>query len=119
MEEIVTRYGLFAVLVLAAVEGDVTLILAGVVSHLGIFNLLPAICVGTIGAFAGDCVWYWVGRSNSTSIRRSRLYRRMGDRAEQLARRFGVWGILQRVAGSSPARLTSFNNCNQIVTGSH
>mgnify|MGYP003289612125 FL=1 len=94
MEEILTRYGLLALFVLAAVEGDVTLILAGVVSHLGIFNLLPAICVGTVGAFAGDCVWYWVGRSRSTSIRRSWLYRRMGGGAEQLAQRFGVWEII-------------------------
>jgi membrane protein DedA with SNARE-associated domain len=94
MEEILTRYGLLALLILAAVEGDATLILAGVISHLGIFNLLPAICVGTVGAFGGDCAWYWVGRSRSTFIRRSRLYRRVGGRAEQLARRFGVWGII-------------------------
>ena len=94
MEEILTRYGLLALFVLAAVEGDVTLILAGVVSHLGIFKLLPAICVGTVGAFAGDCVWYWVGRFRSTSIRRSWLYRRMGGGAEHLAQRFGVWEII-------------------------
>jgi hypothetical protein len=40
MEEILTRYGLLALFVLPAVEGDVTLILAGVVSHLGIFQTL-------------------------------------------------------------------------------
>lgn len=94
MEEILTRYGLLALFILAAVEGDVTLILAGVVSHLGIFNLLPAICVGTFGAFAGDCVWYWLGRNRSTSIRGSWLYRRMRGPAEQLAQRFGVWEII-------------------------
>jgi membrane protein DedA with SNARE-associated domain len=94
MEEILTKYGLLALFVLAAVEGDVTLILADVVTHLGIFKLLPAICVGTVGAFACDCIWYWVGRCRSTSIRRSWLYRRVGDGAEQLAQRFGIWEII-------------------------
>ncbi len=36
--ELVEKYGLFAVFVLAIIEGDITLLLAGVLAHSGFFG---------------------------------------------------------------------------------
>ncbi len=94
METLLIRYGLAAVFIGGAVEGDVTFILAGVVVHLGLLNLPTAIAAGTLGAFAGDCSWYWLGRSGSARIRGSRAYQRAEPTSSRLARRFGVWEIV-------------------------
>ena len=62
LEEILSRFGLIAVFAGAAVEGDVTMILAGVVAHLGFMRLPDAVVVGTLGGFTADAVAYGLGR---------------------------------------------------------
>ena len=62
IQELLIRYGLIAVLIGSAFEGDFSLILAGVVSHLGIFHFTDAVAVGAIGSLAGDSIWYSFGR---------------------------------------------------------
>jgi membrane protein DedA with SNARE-associated domain len=88
------HYGLAAVLIGSAVEGDFTLILAGVVSHLGIFPFPLAAAIGALGSFIGDCAWYGLGRLRGPRLRSGALYRRVGPGIERLARRFGAWQLL-------------------------
>ena len=90
MESFLIHYGIAAVALLATVDGDVTLVLAGVIAHLGLFSLPAGIAAGGAGAFIGDTVFYTVGRTNMRWIHKTRLYRRMGARAESLLYRFGV-----------------------------
>ena len=90
MESFLIHYGLAAVALLATVDGDVTLILAGVIAHLGLFSLPVGIGAGGTGAFIGDTIFYTAGRTNMRWIHKTRLYRRMGPRAESLLQRFGV-----------------------------
>lgn len=90
MEAFLIRYGLGAVALVATVESDVTLILAGVIAHLGLFSLPAGIAAGSGGAFIGDTILYTVGRTNTRWIQKTRLYRRMGPTAESLFDRFGV-----------------------------
>jgi membrane protein DedA with SNARE-associated domain len=94
LEELLSRFGLLAVFLLAAIEGDISVILAGVVAHLGFFSLFAAIAVGTIGACAGDCAWFFIARSHAATIREGRIYRRIGPTVEALAGRLGVWSII-------------------------
>jgi membrane protein DedA with SNARE-associated domain len=94
LERILIQYGLLAVLLLATVEGDLTLILAGVVAHLGMFSLGPAILAGALGNLVGDSAWYLLGRSSARVIREGRFYRRVGPTVERLAKRLGVWQLL-------------------------
>jgi membrane protein DedA with SNARE-associated domain len=94
LEELLSRFGLVAVFLLAGTEGDISVILAGVVAHLGFFSLPAAIAVGAIGALAGDCVWFFVARRNAATIRDGRIYRRIGPTGESLAARLGVWSII-------------------------
>ncbi|HKT59227.1 MAG TPA: DedA family protein [Gemmatimonadales bacterium] len=94
LETLVLRYGLAAVLVGSAFEGDFTLILAGVVSHLGYFPFPLAVAAGAVGSLTGDLAWYALGRIRGPRFRAGRLYRRVGHRIEALARRLGPWQLL-------------------------
>jgi membrane protein DedA with SNARE-associated domain len=93
METFLIRYGLIAVFICAMIEADVIPVLTGVVAHLGYFGFLESIAVATLGAFIGDCVWFYVGHSRSGMIRRNWIYRRAAPLAESLDRRFGKWQI--------------------------
>jgi membrane protein DedA with SNARE-associated domain len=94
LEQFLIDHGPSAVLVGAILEGDMTLILSGVVAHLGIFPLPVAIAAGATGSLLGDCGWFWVGRWRGSRFRSGGLYRRVGRTIEGLARRFGVWQLL-------------------------
>ncbi len=94
LQELLIRYGLIAVLIGSAVEGDFSLILAGVVAHLGIISFPLAVAAGTLGSLVGDFVWYGLGRVRGPSFRGGRLYRRVGPTIERLARQLGPWELL-------------------------
>jgi membrane protein DedA with SNARE-associated domain len=94
LEQLLIAYGPAAVVLGSMIEGDMTLILSGVVAHLGIFPLPVAMAAGAAGNFLGDCVWYWIGRHRRSAFRSTRLYQRVAARIEELARRFGVWELL-------------------------
>ncbi len=94
LEQLLIHYGPAAVVVGAVIEGDFTLILSGVVAHLGIFPFPVAVTAAAAGSLLGDCAWYWLGRLRGPRFRAGRLYRRVGPRIERLARRFGVWQLL-------------------------
>jgi membrane protein DedA with SNARE-associated domain len=89
-EHLILRYGLAAVFVGAAVEGDLTLILAGVAAHLGYFSFPTALAASVAGGFLGDLAWYTLGRVRGPKFRAGRLYRRVGHRIEILAHRLGA-----------------------------
>jgi membrane protein DedA with SNARE-associated domain len=94
LEHLVMRYGLAAVLVGSAIEGDFTLILAGVAAHLGYFPFPLAVAAGALGSFAGDLAWYTLGRLRGPRFREGRVYRRVGHRIEALAKRLGPAQLL-------------------------
>jgi membrane protein DedA with SNARE-associated domain len=94
LESLVVRYGLAAVFLGAAFEGDFTLILAGVVSHLGYFQFPLAVAAGAVGSMVGDLAWYGLGRVRGPRFRAGRFYRRVGHRIEALAQRLGPWQLL-------------------------
>ena len=94
LEAFLSQYGLVALFLLATVEGDVSLLVAGVLAHIGILPLPGAIVAGALGNLAGDSVWFAVGHRNSERIRASRVYRAVGPRVERLARRLGHWQLL-------------------------
>lgn len=89
MEEIIRRYGLWAVFFGTMVEGDLTLLLSGVLARAGLFSLEEAFLVGTAGGFVGDSITYWIGshfRRRADSIK---FFVKAKPRLENLMRRFG------------------------------
>jgi len=94
MEALILRYGLFMVFLGTAVEGDVTMMLAGVTAHLGLFRLAEAVAVGALGGFAGDVIYYGLGRWHSSTIRSTELYRRAEPVIGRFTARFGPLEII-------------------------
>ena len=94
MEAFVTRFGLLAIFLGTAIEGDLAPILGGVAAHLGLMDALTVGVTCTLGGFTGDAAWYLVGRFNADAFRGSHVYRRVGPTIERLTARFGPWQIL-------------------------
>jgi membrane protein DedA with SNARE-associated domain len=94
MEELITRYGLIAVFVGAAIEGDMVVILSGVAAHLQLLHFPAALAVGWLGAVVADCVWYAVGRNRAVQARQTKAYRLVGPRIEALVARLGASEIV-------------------------
>src|SRR5262249_14883940 len=76
MELFLIKYGLVAVFFAAMAEADVVPVLTGVVANLGYFSFPLSIVVASGGAFAGDCVWFWIGRRHAEWFRTTRIYAR-------------------------------------------
>ena len=94
LQQLLIRYGLIAVLLGSAVEGDFTLLFAGVVARLGIFAFPLAVAAGALGSLVGDTAWYSLGRFRGPRFREGRFYRRVGPTVERLARQLGPWQLL-------------------------
>ena len=94
MEALIARFGLAMVLLGTAVEGDVTMMLAGVTAHLGLFSIATVVAVGALGGFAGDSFFYAMGRWHSDTIRSTDLYRRAGPAIARFSARFGPLEII-------------------------
>jgi membrane protein DedA with SNARE-associated domain len=94
VEEFLVRYGAAAVVVGAMVEGDLSIIMAGVVAHLGYLSLLTAFQAAWLGAFVGDTAWYALGRARATAVKRSRVYRHAAPLIERLVDRVGEGEIV-------------------------
>jgi len=70
--DLIGQYGLYAVFFLAMIEGDITLLLAGVLAHSGFFgdySFLKALAAGTAGGVVSDHIAYFSGRGFRQSIR--------------------------------------------------
>jgi len=93
IHELLARFGLPAVFLGAAVEGDVSMLLAGVAAHFGDLDPASTLLAGALGAFAGDVGWFAAGRLRADAIRENRFYRKAAPYLEPLARRVGVWQI--------------------------
>lgn len=94
--ELVGQYGLYAIFFLAMIEGDLTLLLAGVLAHGGFFgeySFAKVLAAGTAGGVAGDQLAYAMGRGFRSSIRDRKFYRAARPRIERLTETFGPLSI--------------------------
>lgn len=94
LETFLARHGLPALFLVTIVEGDLSLVVAGVLAHLRVLPFAGLVLAGALGNLTGDLVWYTVGRLQHDRIRSTRLYRRAGPEIERLARRLGPWQLL-------------------------
>src|SRR6184192_2346417 len=70
LSHLIEQYGLYGVLVLVMFEGDLTLLLAGVLAHTGFFDdgviqgygFAKLLLWGTLGGFVSDNLAYCAGR---------------------------------------------------------
>ncbi len=90
MESFIAQYGLLAVFIGAAVEGDMVLILSGVAAHLGLLHFPTALAVGWSGALCADCVCYALGRYHAVAAQRTQAYRMLAPRIMLVVDRLGA-----------------------------
>jgi membrane protein DedA with SNARE-associated domain len=93
MYELLQRYGLWAVFFGTMIEGDLTLLFAGVLVRAGVFSLEEAFLVGTAGGFVGDSLSYLIGARFRARTQSLRYYLRAQPRIERLMRKFGVLSL--------------------------
>jgi membrane protein DedA with SNARE-associated domain len=94
--ELVGRFGLPALFVLTMVEGDITLLLAGVLAHsafFGEYSFAQVLIVGTLGGVVSDNIAYALGRGTRSSVCQYRFYRAAYPRIQRLTDKFGWLSI--------------------------
>ena len=94
--QLIGQYGLYAVLILVMIEGDITLLLAGVLAHsyfFGEYSFARVLFWGTLGGFASDNIAYATGRGFRKGVSDLRFYRSASPRMERLTTKFGPLSI--------------------------
>jgi membrane protein DedA with SNARE-associated domain len=95
--ELIAQYGIYAVFVLCTVEGDITLLISGVLAHSGFFgdySLLKVMIFGTAGGVTGDSIGYLIGRIFHQNAKHYRFYQVAQPRVEKLMKKFGGSAII-------------------------
>ncbi len=95
--ELVAEFGIIAVFALCTVEGDMTLLLSGVLAHsafFGKYSFLKVIIFGTLGGVVGDCIGYGIGRVFHENAKDYRFYQVAQPRIEKLIAKFGNFAII-------------------------
>jgi len=94
--DLIGQYGVYAVFILVMIEGDITLLLAGVLAHghfFGEYGFARVLLWGTLGGFVSDNAAYLMGRGFGKGVRDSRFYRVTKPRIERLTNKFGPLSI--------------------------
>lgn len=93
IEEFVKNYGLMAVFIGVALEGDATMILSGIASQLRLLPFHNIVIVGTAGAWLGDTIWYSTGRFAGNFFLRKKVLISPAEKMQSYTSTFGVWSI--------------------------
>ena len=75
------------------IEGDLTLLFAGVLARAGVFAFEEALVVGTLGGFVGDSISYMIGAHFRERAKQMQFFVRARPRIERLMRKFGVLSV--------------------------
>ena len=91
------EYGIYAVFALCTVEGDITLLLSGVLAHnsnFGPYSFLKVYLAGTLGGLVGDTFGYCIGRLFRKTVKDYSFYKMAQPRIERLLDKFGNFAII-------------------------
>lgn len=87
-------YGYIILFVWTIMEGETGLVMAGVMAKTGDMNLYLAILVATLGGFAGDQIYFYLGRFNKKFIHKELVsQRRKFALANLLLKKYG-WPVV-------------------------
>lgn len=92
--ELLQHYGYIILYFWSILEGEIGLIMAGIMSHTGSMNLAVAIFVAGLGGFTGDQIYFHIGRYNKKYVyKKFRGQRRKFALAHILLKKNG-WPII-------------------------
>ena len=88
------EYGYIVLFAWSILEGELGLIMAGIMAHTGDMILPIAIIVGALGGFVGDQIYFYIGRFNKAYIHdKLRSQRRKFAIAHLLLKKYG-WPLI-------------------------
>jgi membrane protein DedA with SNARE-associated domain len=94
LTELIKEYGYIILFLWAILEGELGLIMAGLLTHSGDMNLYIAIFVAGCGGFTGDQIYFYIGRLNKNYIRKKlKSQKRKFALAKLLLDKYG-WPII-------------------------
>ena len=96
-QQLIEQYGIYAVFFLCTIEGDITLLISGVMAHGGFFggySFFKVLFFGTLGGMVGDSFGYMVGRTLHENAKDYRFYQVAQPRVEKLIEKFGGSAIV-------------------------
>lgn len=92
--ELLAKYGYIVLFAWCMMEGEMALIMGGILAHSGHMNLPLAIFIAGLGGFAGDQVYFYLGRYNKKYIaKKLSKQRRKFAIAHILLKKYG-WPII-------------------------
>ncbi len=95
MEPLLSSYGYLGLFIGTLLEGEATVILAGIAAHQGFLEMRSIILIALIGTIFGDQFFYYLARWKGYEWAcRSRCFRRNYPRAAELLQRHSFWLIL-------------------------
>jgi membrane protein DedA with SNARE-associated domain len=96
VNDLLFQYGLYAVFILVMLEGDITLLLAGVLAHsafFGEYSFARLLVWATVAGSASDNLAYFAGRGFCEGVSGFRFYRAAQPRLQRLTHKFGPLSI--------------------------
>jgi membrane protein DedA with SNARE-associated domain len=96
LNDLLWKFGLPAIFLLTLVEGDITLLLAGVLAHgqaFGDYSFAQVLATGTVAGVVSDNIAYALGRAGRSGVKKYRFYCAARPRIERLTKKFGVLSI--------------------------
>jgi len=92
--DLLKEYGYIILFFWSILEGELGLVMAGVLSHTGDMNPYLAIFIGGLGGFVGDQIYFYIGRYNKKYIHKKfEKQRRKFAIAHLLLKKYG-WPII-------------------------
>ncbi|MCZ8309354.1 MAG: DedA family protein [Magnetospirillum sp.] len=95
---LITQYGtlIYAIIfVWTFFEGETFVLFAGAAAQQGTLNVWVLLVVAWLGSFAGDQMWFWIGRRYGSQMLERRPKWRAGvDGALEMLKRYDTWFIL-------------------------
>jgi membrane protein DedA with SNARE-associated domain len=92
--ELILKYGYVILFIWCILEGEMALIMGGILSHSGDMNLYYAIFIAGLGGFAGDQIYFYIGRYFKKNINKMlKKQRRKFAIAHLLLKRYG-WPVI-------------------------
>ena len=68
LEQFITEYGYWAILLLTFIEGETVVIVAGFFAHQGLLDITYVILTALTGSFSGDQLYYYIGRHGGPKL---------------------------------------------------
>lgn len=88
------EYGYIILFLWSILEGEIGLIMAGIMTHTGDMNYFLAVFIAGLGGFTGDQIYFYIGRFNKGFIQRKlHNQRRKFAIAHLLLKKYG-WPII-------------------------